>query len=212
MSKRSGPEWSAEEIAVGFQRFLKENKRLPRVDEIDKLNYLPSARQIQRKFGGIEKLRSQLGYTETHFGKGLYRTEISKRVNTRGRLSETELEVVLKQKFHEVFVHTEKIFCDLKNRVDFYIYSPSGNFGIDVFSTDSARSLQGNVNVKIDKYRNFKEELYFVVSNLSFSQSDIDRLMSNKKKGLPINVRVVSLDELQYIINKKESYSNPIIQ
>ena len=50
-------EWTTERIKDGFERFRKENGRLPIASEIDSLEYLPSARQIQRKFGGLEKLR-----------------------------------------------------------------------------------------------------------------------------------------------------------
>ena len=95
--------WTTEKIKEGFDRFIKENGRLPKSIEIDELEYLPSRKLIERNFGGLEKLRGELG---------------------------------------EVFVHTEKIFDNTKNRVDFYIYSPSGNFGIDVFGTDTMHNLQ----------------------------------------------------------------------
>ncbi|MDD4819113.1 MAG: hypothetical protein PHH27_02975, partial [Candidatus Colwellbacteria bacterium] len=118
--------YSIEEIKEGFERFKVINGRLPIAPEIDKIDYLPSSRQIQRRFGGLENLRKTLGYTDTNFGKGLFRSEITNRVNKRGRESEKTLEKILKDKFGEVFVHTEKIFDDSKNRVDFYIYCPDG--------------------------------------------------------------------------------------
>lgn len=93
------------------------------------------------KFGGLEKLRKLLGYENTHFGKGSFWSEIANRVNSRGRNAELVLEVALKSKFGEVFVHTEKIFDKSKNRVDFYVYSPSGNFDADVFCSDTIKNL-----------------------------------------------------------------------
>ena len=147
-------EWTIEKVKEGFNRFYTEHGRLPTSPEIDKIDYLPSSRQIQRKFGGLENLRAQLGYADTHFGKGKYRSAIATRVNSRGRIAEIELENVLRKKFGEVFVHTEKIFDDSKNRVDFFIYSPDGNFGIDIFYTDTMLDLQKNINIKIDKYLN----------------------------------------------------------
>ena len=68
--------WTLEKIREGFERFRVEHGRLPIAPEIDKLDYLPSSRQIQRKFGGLEKLRADLGYEDTHFGRGTYRSEI----------------------------------------------------------------------------------------------------------------------------------------
>ena len=45
----------------GFERFVQENGRLPSAVEIDAIDYLPSSRLIQRKFGGLERLRGALG-------------------------------------------------------------------------------------------------------------------------------------------------------
>ncbi|MEN9613721.1 MAG: hypothetical protein RLZZ347_28 [Candidatus Parcubacteria bacterium] len=204
-------EWTIEKIKVGFERFKAQNGRLPTGPEIDQLDYLPSARQIQRKFGGLEKLRSELGYEYTHFGKGKYRSEIASRINVKGRQVEISLEKILKEKFHEVFVHTEKVFDDSKNRVDFYVYCPDGNFGIDVFYTGTMRDLQKNVNIKIDKYQNFTHRLYLVVANNDFEQQELNGYMVSKKKALPQDSTIVTLDTLFEIMKNKRSYPDPFI-
>ena len=134
-------QWTTEKIKAGFDRFIKEKGRPPKSVEIDELDYLPNRKFIERNFGGLEKLRGELGYQDTHFGKGKFRSEIAYRVNASGRKIELALEKLLKNKFGEVFVHTEKIFDNTKNRVDFYVYSPSGNMGIDVFGTDTMNNL-----------------------------------------------------------------------
>jgi hypothetical protein len=198
-----------EYIKQGFERFLFEYKRLPTSPEIDKLDYLPSSRQIQRKFGGLEKLREQLGYKDTHFGKGSFRSEIGTRSNVRGRDTEIALEKILREKFGEVFVHTERIFDDSKNRVDFYIYSPDGIIGIDIFYTNTMRDLQKNVNIKIDKYLKFPHKLFFVVGNDSFLQKDLDEYTVSKRKVLPIDIQIVNLKRLYYVIETMKSYPRP---
>jgi len=202
--------WTLEKIKASFDKFISNNGRLPTSPEVDALDYLPSSRQIQRKFGGLEKLRTVLGYEDTHFGKGKYRSVIATNSNKNGRDAEILLEKILRDKFQEVFVHTERIFDNSKNRVDFYVYSPSGDFGIDIFQTQTMRDLQKNINIKIDKYKNFEKELYFVVANTDFEQSDIDLYVANKKKGLSENVHIVSMKSLLDIIATKGSYPNPI--
>lgn len=203
-------EWTIERIKKGFERFQSENGRLPIAPEIDQLDYLPSSRQIQRKFGGLEKLRGALGYDDVHFGKGANRSAIAKRTNKKGREVELELEVELRKKFGEVFVHTERIFdMENKNRVDFYVYTPDGNFGIDIFYTETMRDLQKNVNVKIDKYTNFPHKLYFVVANSVFNQDELDAYMRDKKKALPADTSILTLETLHKVINSKTSYPNP---
>jgi hypothetical protein len=202
--------WTVEKIMEGFKKFELEFGRLPTAPEIDKLSYLPSSRQIQRKFGGLEKLREVLGYKDTNFGRGDYRTKIALRVNKKGRESEIELEKLLRNKFGEVFVHTERIFDDSKNRVDFYVYSPDGNFGIDVFYTGTIQDLQKNINLKIDKYLKFPSQLYLVVANPDFIQERLNIYSKNKRKVLPANTTILTMKTLLDLIKNKRSYNNPL--
>lgn len=203
--------WTIEKIKDGFEKFRREHGRLPIAPEIDRLDYLPSFRQIQRKFGGLETLRSVLGYEETNFGKGKYRSQIAFRTNKKGREVELELEKTLRRKFNEVFVHTERIFDDSKNRVDFFVYSPSGNFGIDVFYTETIQDLQKNINVKIDKYLKFPYQLFLVVANSKFLQDQLDLYSRDKRKKLPPNALILTMETLLIRLDTKEAYPDPII-
>jgi len=204
--------WTVNKIQEGFERFIKENGRLPKSLEVDEVDYLPTRKLIERNFGGLEKLRRELGYSDTHFGKGKFRSEIAYRANISGREIELDLEKLLKNKFGEVFVHTEKIFDNTKNRVDFYIYSPSGNFGIDVFGTNTISSLQSNINLKLNKYSGFKEKLFFVVVGDSFSQADLDVYVVKKKKVLSQNAKIITIEGLKEILGYMEAYSNPLLK
>ncbi|MFA5791606.1 MAG: hypothetical protein WC884_01045 [Candidatus Paceibacterota bacterium] len=203
-------QWTIEKIKEGFDRFFKEHDRLPKSLEIDKVDYLPNRKFIERNFGGLEKLRGDLGYLDTHFGKGKFRSEIAHRVNISGRNTELALEKLLKDKFGEVFVHTEKIFDNTKNRIDFYIYSPSGNFGIDVFGTETMHTLQTNMSAKLSKYSGFKERLFFVVANDSFSQIDLDSYSIRKKRILPMNAKIITVNSLEKFLLEMNTYFNPL--
>jgi len=204
--------WTIEKIKEGFERFKNEHGRLPRAPEIDQLDYLPSSRNIQKRFGGLAKLRSQLGYEHNHFGRGIFRSEIANRVNKRGRDVELALEKILRNKFGEVFVHTEKFFESSKNRVDFYVYSPDGNFGIDVFYTDTMKYLKSNINIKMGKYRNFPVELFLVVANETLNQDDIDCFANAKLNPLPKTTKIVTLETLFALFKRKKSYPDPLVR
>ena len=219
-------QWTAEKIKAGFDRFIKENGRLPKSMEMDTggADYLPNRKFIERNFGGLEKLRRELGYTDVHFGKGKFRSEIAYKVNASGRKIELVLEKLLKNKFGEVFVHTEKIFDNTKNRVDFYIYSPSGNFGIDVFGTETMHNLQSNMSAKLTKYSGFSEKLFFIVANDSFSQDDLDnyikrknfRIMfwknnNRKAKTLQTDAKIITMKSLERVLDNMEAYPNPLV-
>ncbi len=205
-----GEKWSLENLKDGFEYFKELNGRYPGSIELDSFEFLPNRKMIERRFGGLQQLRSVLGYEDVHFGKGKFRSEIALRVNKRGRASELALERILKNKFGEVFVHTEKIFDDSRNRVDFYVYSPDGNFGVDIFNTDTMLNLQNNINIKIDKYKNFSGKLFYVVANDNFSQDDIDLSVLHKKKIFSNNGSViVNLKKFYEIIGPMKSYPKP---
>jgi hypothetical protein len=194
------------------------------LDKTGDVDYLPNRKFIERDFGGLEKLRKELGYVDTHFGKkSKFRSEIAHKANTNGRNIELSLERMLKDKFGEVFIHTEKIFDTTKNRVDFYVYSSSGNFGIDVFGTETMHNLQSNMSAKLKKYSKFKEKLFFVVVSESFSQDDLDNYIKRKNfrilfwknnnrkaSSLQANAKIITIKTLEQIIDNMKAYLNPL--
>lgn len=203
--------WTIEKIHIGFQNFLSKNGRLPRAEEIDILSDLPSSRLIQKRFGGLESLRKQLGYDDTHFGKGRYRGAIAHKVNHRGRAEEISLQTHLSDHFGEVFVHTEKLLIDSKIRVDFYVYSPDGNFAADVFYSDSLRTLQSNVNIKVPKYVHHPTTVYLVSANESLSQEVLDLYSQSKKNPLPSHILLVSLERFTQLVDTMGTFPNPLL-
>lgn len=176
----STTKWTEAKIKIGFERFCSEYGRLPTAIEVDQTPFLPSSRWIQIKYGGLEKLRTALGFEDVHFGKGIFRSRIAHRVGARGRLAELDLEKQLRIIFGEVFVHTERIFGPRKHRLDFYVYSPDGNFGVDVFFPENMHTLQSAVNIKLNKYSDFKEDLFLVVMNDAIAQIELNAYVQSK--------------------------------
>jgi hypothetical protein len=201
------PTWTDEKIKKGFDIFLAEQGRLPTAHEVDALPYLPSSRAIQKRFGGLITLREQLGYTDTHFGTGEHRSAIAHTVGIRGRELEIEFEQELIAIFGERSVHAEKIFHG-KQRVDFYIFTPSGNFGIDIFFPSTVRTMQNNVNIKMKKYQHFTEPLYLVVANEELTQEALDHYTSNKRDPFPENVQLLSYKQFMKLLPQFESYED----
>jgi len=119
--------WTAEKIKDSLERFNCENGHYPTVTEIDQTSYLPSSRQIQRRFGGLKCFRKTSGYSITDFSSGKERSKIAGRSGKTGRSGEKIVEKMLVDHFGEEFVHIEKIWGQTKQRLDFYVYNPKAH-------------------------------------------------------------------------------------
>lgn len=184
--------WKLENLKEGIDRFYQENGRFPSVSDLDNIDYLPSSRWIQMRFGGIVKVRKDLGYIDVHLGRGKYRSVIAQQINNSGLKFEHEIQRILIDKFGEPFVHIQRRIGDYKDRIDFFIFNKTENFAVDVTNTAGHfRNLQGNVNNKIHKYKNLNLKLYIVV-NTPFDQIKIDNWVLKKIIPLPHNWKVVT--------------------
>ncbi len=65
--------WKLEELKAGLENFNTKHGHYPTAPEIDSDPYLPSARTIERKFGGIIGLRKALKLdTQTDMREGVH--------------------------------------------------------------------------------------------------------------------------------------------
>jgi hypothetical protein len=195
-------------IEKGFDAFKGEFGRYPTGPEINTYPHLPSCKQLERRFGGLVELRQLLGHEITNFSAGESRSKIAASVGYRGRVAENDLEKILIKRFGLPFVHTERRFSqENKNRIDFYIFSPSGNFGVDIFYTETARSLWGNIDHKLGRYKDFPREdtLIFACANSAFSQKEIDQIISRHPNKV-IRDHVFALETLLKWVGDRGMY------
>ena len=145
---------SVHDVAPLIQRFFEVNNRYPTTVDFNKTDYLPSARLIQRRFGGMVKMREQLGFAITNYTEGDVRRETAIACNKRAHDEELKIYEMLVDKFTELHVHREKLINDKdNNRCDFCIFLPkSRKLFIDVFTPQDKYSLQGCIDSKKRKY------------------------------------------------------------
>lgn len=204
MSSRKN--WRLEDLKKGIDHFYQENGRYPTVSDLDNINYLPSSRWIQVKFGGMVKVRKDLGYTDTHLGIGKYRSEIARQINEAGLDFEHEIEKFLIDKFGEPFVHVQRRMGNRRDRIDFFVYNKTENFAVDVTNTTGHfRNLQGNINTKIHKYKDLKLKLYIVI-NSSFEQNKVDEWIVKKTILFPSGWKIVTKENFIQIIKLFQPY------
>lgn len=179
--------WDEKKIIDGFKRFNDENGHYPTAPEIDRCDYLPSSRQLQRIYGGLIQFRTKAGLSEQdlNYGKGQFRSNIGRVSGIVSIAAENTMHNFLTNIYGEICVHEQKKYGEGKNTVDFYIYGETRNFGVEVFNTYSLRDLANHLNIKLKKYYDFTNELYFVVFGGEFKQEDIDKHILRKRQ-LPL--------------------------
>ncbi len=123
-------------IRDGFDRFNREHGYYPSAEEIDNCPYLPSSRQIQRKLGGLRKLREVLGLSDFDYRTGNRRQVVIGKFLKLSIDAEKETREFLDKRYGEICVHEEKKYGEGRNRVDFFVYAKD-NFAVEVFNTHS---------------------------------------------------------------------------
>lgn len=185
--------WTKDELRAGFNYFKELHQRYPTAHEIDTFEYLPSARSIQRTFGGLVNLRKELFPEEiSNFTIGTHRSGVAKHTFANGRSLEEQFFNYLTTHFLEVAVHEHKVIRPGYVNSDFYIYLDAKiGVVIDIFYADSVINLINVVNIKLKRYSLITLETFLVtVGNPSLTQEMIDQKTENRKNPLPSHISI----------------------
>ncbi|MBI2610431.1 hypothetical protein HYW60_00630 [Candidatus Kaiserbacteria bacterium] len=197
------PLWSIERIKAGLKRFHQERGRYPTATEFDEYQYLPRAKTIERRFGGLIALRKQLELGDEHdFRAGSYSSQRAHTINKRAHEQERIVYDFLIKRFGKEFVHREYFFTDdHRTRADFFVYDHTHGFCVDVFYPASLRNLTGCLNIKLKKYAGssalLRYPVIFLQMNENIEQYILDTLINKKKRELGSNQALMSWDTFQ---------------
>lgn len=189
--------WTKEELTSGFNHFKQLYGRYPTAQEIDTFPYLPSARSIQRSFGGLVNVRKELFPSEiSNYTTGSHRSDVAKRTYANGRSYEEAFYLYLIEHFPEIAVHEHKVIRPGQVNSDFYIYlDEHTGIVIDIFYADSIINLINVVNIKLKRYSLIIPETYLVVvGNLSIAQEAINKKVMNRRVPLMSHISIASED------------------
>ncbi len=201
--------WKLEELRDGLENFNTKYGRYPTAPEIDSYPYLPSARTIERKFGGVVGLRKTLGLdTQNDLREGEHSSKRASTISVRAHKVEQEVYTYLEKLFGRQFVHREYFFLDDKRtRADFFVYDNSSGFCVDVFYPSDRRNLTGCLNSKIAKYQGLQMNQYpviFLQMNKDLDQNILDTVIRNKTKKLLAGHSLLSWDSFKAFCSKRE--------
>jgi hypothetical protein len=201
--------WTLEKVKEGFDRFFDAHNRYPAAYDVDDFDFLPSSRQIQRKFGGLVNLRKLLNLEIGNYTMGNEGSRKASHINIRGKKYENILLDFLKEQFDEKFIHIERpIGNDHKDRYDFFVYAKPTNFAVDVFCTNDTRGVVNIMNMKENKYKRsiIIEDLYFVYFGDNINDGRIKKWQTNRKNKFPVNWKIMNIEEFKKDISRFESF------
>ncbi|MAG12590.1 hypothetical protein CL630_02135 [bacterium] len=206
--KRKG--WQIKDLKRGFEKFYEIHGHYPASHEIDTFEHLPSSRSIQRKFGGLVRIREELGLsTSFDLRAGEHSSKRAKEINARAHKIEKEIHDYLVGIFGIEFVHREHFFTDdRRTRTDFFVYCENGNFSVDVFFPKNKRNLTGCLNSKMRTYKNISMLQYpviFLQMNSEMSDEEVCETLARKKNKLHKYQRVMNLGEFKEFCEERNS-------
>ncbi len=204
--------WTLAELKSGLELFYSQHSRYPTATEIDNFAYLPSARSIERRFGGLIEVRKTLKLnTQSDLRNGDHRSNLAFKINARGHKFEQEVYTYLVKRFGNEFVHREYFFTDDKRtRSDFFVYDAQKGFCVDVFYPADRRNLSGCLNSKQNKYKTDSMRQYpviFLQMNKELDQTILDQLMKNKKNSLPKGQYLMTVDTFKTFCESRDPLS-----
>lgn len=183
-------------VQEAIRKFISEHGREPTHRDFDRCQYLPSARTLQRRFGGMTAVRQDMGI-KARYNSGEYRRKTMKRVLARTRQYEMEIFEKLYKRYHdwENFSTTvdravayQKIVSKdgvwSEQRCDVMIHNQErGHYEFfDMFFPSDMHSFGGCVGVKRRKLERFPVRVHetdtfnvtFVCMNPAITQEMID--------------------------------------
>ena len=142
-------------------KFISIHKREPTAIDFDNTDYLPSARTIQRRYGGLKPFRLSVGLNTIDFTTGAARAVKAKLSTSQSMKDETKLFKALVSKYNIKNVSSPaKIFAYRGLTADIRLDIDNTTYLIDVFKPNTTHSFLGCVRIKNKKYLQEEHTLY----------------------------------------------------
>lgn len=199
-----------EEIKEQWLTFHGVHGRYPTAQEIKDDVRMFSTKTIERRFGGLMKLREKLGLKVLNYSSGETRSLSAGKSIAKVYNDEMVLQQFLCEKFgNRPNVCHQEPYIEFNGHIisDFGVYHSKGHFFVDIFSPKDIHSLKGCINHKFKKIKNVDivDDIFYVVENDHMEQDVIDVVVSNRINKLSKNIKVLTLENFKRECQKYEA-------
>lgn len=192
---------SKENILSFMRWFNEQNGYYPTREEFQKCPQRPCAvRTIERSFGGLVKIREELGVDNPDHRTGNIRSVSASNSMKQSIDSENEFYKYLVEKYEKLNVHRWQPYLDRVNkRSDYGIYHKNGeHYFIDIFWASTCITAIGCINIKLRKIpKETVEPVYLVCTNSEIDILYLYKKLKNKKNKIPKNIIVLGIDDFK---------------
>lgn len=207
--------YTQQEIINGLLQLTKELAHEPTAHEIDVCTYLPTSRQIQRRYGGLPAIRQAAGLTITDHTRGKTRTIMANFVNDRANKYHLEYvnkmitkhhdyenlsTLVVREYAYQQWIPSEGYYKNIASDVAIVDSKTKHVTLFDFFYPKDKYSFSGCVRMKRSKLRKhpvslspgYTHKVVFVCMNTLFTQEEIATHPAVKD-----DIEVISLDSFK---------------
>lgn len=130
-----------------------------------------------------------------------------RKAKAASKLSESYISSLLKNYFGEMFVHKQKsLHASSKSKLDYYVYSPSGNFGVKLINPAKLEDITSEATLMHNNYKSSQEQIYIVVTNPAFSEADISFACNDTQTATHAHVSVVSIENFTHTFRQNKKF------
>lgn len=199
--------WTLSKVRSGVNTFYNKHNRYPVSRDFDLDPNLPSARHVQRIFGGLVELRKKLKIiSEKDFSKGTHSSIRAQKIKKDSRATHKTLLSILENAPEGLLIEQKVPITNGRCSLDFRLSNKGSVCVVEAVNPKDDRTLVeciANKLRKIERIKKEPEKVFIVVMNKKINQEKIE--VMEKRKTEPLNrkvVEILSLDSFKERLKK----------
>lgn len=175
LQRMANEKYTKHQLNTNIQRFIAENGREPTAYDFDTTSYLPTARQIQRRYGGLKALRAEFGLSTLDHTTGAIRSKTAAQAVNNSQKDEATHHNRLVEKYSDpdnnVWVSRQYAYQQYIPGANYYanilcdtcIEDRPNNHRIliDFFSAKDEQSVGGSIRIKAQKLAKYPPAFFY---------------------------------------------------
>jgi len=198
--------WTLKKVKSGIDSFYSKHNRYPVSRDFDLDPDLPSARHVQRIFGGLVSLRKKLKIvSEKDFSKGSYSSTRAQKIKEQSTKTSRALLSILQKYAPYALIEVKVPIKTYRSTFDFKLGNEAQNCVVEHVNPRDDRTLIECIENKLRKIANIEpnpKKVFIVIMNTKINQGKIEQM--KKRRTKPFNEKAIEIHSLESFIQRLE--------